>query len=82
VVSKENIYYFTESNCKAEDFNLEYVIEENLKAPLSKDVAIGKAVLYKDGKMLSEYELYPEKDIEKEGFFKFYLNNVLENIIR
>ncbi|MDF2616184.1 MAG: D-alanyl-D-alanine carboxypeptidase [Sedimentibacter sp.] len=82
VVSKENIYYFTESNCKAEDFNLEYVIEENLKAPLSKDVAIGKAVLYKDGKMLSEYELYPEKDIKKEGFFKFYLNNVLENIIR
>jgi D-alanyl-D-alanine carboxypeptidase (penicillin-binding protein 5/6) len=82
VVSKENIYYFTESNCKAEDFNLEYVIEENLKAPLSKDVAIGKAVLYKDGKMLGEYRLYPEKNIEKEGFFKFYLNNVLENIIR
>lgn len=82
VVSKENIYYFTESNCKAEDFNLEYVLEENLKAPLSKDVAIGKAVLYKDGKMLGEYKLYPEKDIEKENFFKFYLNNVLENIIR
>jgi len=82
VVSKENIYYFTESNCKAEDFNLEYVIEENLKAPLNKDVAIGKAVLYKDGKMLGEYELYPEKNIEKENFFKFYLNNVLENIIR
>nr|WP_300090111.1 D-alanyl-D-alanine carboxypeptidase family protein [Sedimentibacter sp.] len=82
VVSKENIYYFTESNCKAEDFNLEYVIEENLKAPLSSDVSIGKAVLYKDGKMLGEYSLYPEKSIEKEGFFKFYLNNVLENIIR
>lgn len=82
LVSKENIYYFTESNCKAEDFNLEYVIEENLKAPLSKDVAIGKAVLYKDGKMLGEYKLYPEKDIQKEGFFKFYLNNVLENIIK
>ncbi|WP_019227060.1 D-alanyl-D-alanine carboxypeptidase family protein [Sedimentibacter sp. B4] len=82
VVSEENIYYFTESNCKAEDFNLEYVLEENLKAPLSKDIAIGKAVLYKDGKMLGEYKLYPEKDIEKENFFKFYLNNVLENIIR
>jgi D-alanyl-D-alanine carboxypeptidase (penicillin-binding protein 5/6) len=82
LVSKENIYYFTESNCKAEDFNLEYVIEENLKAPLSKDVAIGKAVLYKDGKILGEYKLYPEKDIQKEGFLKFYLNNVLENIIK
>ena len=82
VVSKENIYYFTESNCKVEDFTLEYVIEENLKAPLSSSVSIGKAVLYKDGKVLGEYNLYPEKNIDKEGFFKFYLNNILENIIK
>jgi D-alanyl-D-alanine carboxypeptidase (penicillin-binding protein 5/6) len=82
VVSKENIFYFTESNCKVEDFNLEYVIEENLKAPLSQDVAIGKAILSKDGQVLGEYELYPEKNIDKEGLFKFYLNNVLETIIK
>jgi len=82
VVSKENIYYFTESNCKVEDFNLEYVIDENLKAPLDKDVSIGKAILYKDGKVLGEYGLYPENSVEKEGLFKFYLNNVLENIIK
>ena len=82
VVSKENIYYFTESNCKVEDFTLEYVIEENLKAPLSSNVSIGKAVLYKDGKVLREYNLYPEKNIDKEGFFKFYLNNILENIVK
>ena len=82
VVSKENIFYFTESNCKAEDFNLEYVIDENLKAPLSKDVSIGKVILSKDGQILGQFELYPEKDIEKEGLFKFYLNNVLETIIK
>ena len=82
VVSKENIFYFTESNCKAEDFNLEYVIDENLKAPLSKDLSIGKVILSKDGQILGEFELYPEKDIEKEGLFKFYLNNVLETIIK
>lgn len=82
VVSKENIFYFTESNCKAEDFNLEYVIDENLKAPLSKDVSIGKVILSKDGQVLGEFELYPEKDVEKEGLFKFYLNNILKTIIK
>lgn len=82
IVSKENIAYFTESNCKAEDFNLEYMIDENLKAPLSRDVSIGKAILSKDGQVLGEYELYPEKDIEREGFFKFYLENILENLIQ
>lgn len=82
VISKENMFYFTESNCKAEDFNLEYIIEENLKAPLSGDVAIGKAILTKNGEVLSEYELYPEKTIEKEGLFKFYFDNILESIIR
>lgn len=82
VVSKENIFYFTESNCKVEDFNLEYVIEENLKAPLSMDVAIGKAILTKNGQLLGEYELYPEKNVDKEGLFKFYFNNVLETIIK
>lgn len=82
VVSKENIFYFTESNCKVEDFNLEYVIEENLKAPLSMDVAIGKAILTKNGQLLGEYELYPEKNVDKEGLFKFYFNNVLDTIIK
>lgn len=82
VVSKENIFYFTESNCKVEDFNLEYVIDENLKAPLSQDVSIGKAILSKDGQVLGEYELYPEKNIDKEGLFKFYFKNVLNTIVK
>ncbi|WMJ76226.1 MULTISPECIES: D-alanyl-D-alanine carboxypeptidase family protein [unclassified Sedimentibacter] len=82
VVSKENIFYFTESNCKIEDFNLEYLIDENLKAPLSKDVAIGKAILSRNGQVLGEYDLYPEKDIDKEGLFKFYLNNILNTIMK
>lgn len=82
LVSKENIFYFAESNCKVEDFNLEYVIEENLKAPLNQDVSIGKAILSRDGQVLGEYELYPEKNIEKQGLFKFYFNNVLDTIIK
>jgi len=82
IISKENIYYFTESNCKVEDFNLEYVIDENLKAPLNGDTAIGKAKLYKDGQVLGEFDLYPEKDVEKESLITFFLKNVLKTTIR
>jgi D-alanyl-D-alanine carboxypeptidase (penicillin-binding protein 5/6) len=81
VVSKENICYFTESNCKVEDFNLKYVIDQNLKAPLSQDVAIGKAILTKSGEVLGEFDLYPEKNIEKEGLFKFYIENVFKTLV-
>ncbi|NLJ57517.1 MAG: D-alanyl-D-alanine carboxypeptidase [Tissierellia bacterium] len=82
VVSRENINYFTESNCKLEDFNLEYLLDENLKAPLNLDTSLGVARLYKDGEVLGEFELYPEKDIEKENLFKFYFKNVLQSTIR
>ena len=82
VVSKENINFFTNSNCKVEDFKLEYLIDENLKAPLSKDTQIGKAILSKDNEILGEYELYPEKDIEKQSFFKFYFHNVVDKILK
>jgi D-alanyl-D-alanine carboxypeptidase (penicillin-binding protein 5/6) len=82
IVSKENINYFTESNCKAEDFNLEYVIDETLKAPLTIDTKIGTAILSKDGRVLGEFELYPETNIEKENLFKFFINNFLKTTIR
>ena len=82
VVSKENIYYFTESNCKLEDFNLEYVIDENLKAPLTMDTKVGSAKLYKDGQVLGEFDLYPENDIIKENLFKFYMKNILKTTIK
>ncbi len=82
IVSKENIRYFTESNCKVEDFNLEYVIDENLKAPLSKDTVVGIAKLHKDGQVLGEFELYPENDLEKESLGEFYIKNFLKTIIR
>jgi len=82
VVSKENISFFTNSNCKVEDFNLEYLLDENLKAPLSKDTQIGKVILSKDNEVLGEYALYPAKDIEKQPFFKFYFNNFTDKIIK
>jgi len=82
IVSKENINYFTESNCKEEDFNLQYVLDENLKAPINEDTVVGVAKLYKDGQFLGEFKLYPEKKMEKENLFKFYIKNVLKSTIR
>lgn len=82
VVSKENISFFTNSNCKVEDFNLEYLLDDNLKAPLSKDTQIGKVILSKDNEVLGEYELYPAKDMEKQSFFKFYYNNAVDKILK
>ncbi len=82
IVSKENVYYFTESNCKVDDFNLEYRIDENLKAPLSKDTVVGILRLHKDGQVLGEFKLYPENDIEKENLSTFFINNFLKTIIR
>ena len=82
IASKENINYFTESNCKVEDFNLEYVIDENLKAPLTIDTKIGRAILSKYGQVLGEFALYPQSNIEKVNLLKFYIKNVLKTTIR
>lgn len=82
VISKENISFFTNSNCKIEDFKLEYLLDENLKAPLSEDTVVGKLILSRDNQVLGEYELYPEKTIAKENFVKFYFKNVLGEFIK
>lgn len=82
IVSKDNINYFAESDCRKEDFKLEYELVENLKAPLDKEISIGVAKLYKDGKLLNEYKLYPEKNVEKVGLFNYYLDSFLKNIVR
>lgn len=81
IVSKENIIFFTNSNCKVDDFKLEYLIDENLKAPLSADSPIGKLILSKDNQILGEYNLYPEKNIEKLSFIKFYFGNIADKIL-
>ncbi len=82
IVSKENINFFTNSNCKVDDFKLEYLIDENLKAPLSADSPVGKLILSKDNQILGEYDLYPEKNIEKLSFIKFYINNIADKILK
>ncbi|MDF2677359.1 MAG: D-alanyl-D-alanine carboxypeptidase [Bacillota bacterium] len=82
IVCNENINYFTNSNSKKEDFNVQYVLETKLKAPISKDTIVGKMVISKDNQVLGEYDLYPEKDVEKISFIKFYSSKLLSNLIK
>jgi D-alanyl-D-alanine carboxypeptidase (penicillin-binding protein 5/6) len=82
VVCNENINYFTNSNSKKEDFNVQYVLENKLKAPISKDTIVGKMIITKDNQVLGEYDLYPEKDVEKISFIKFYHNKLLSSLIK
>lgn len=82
VICKENISVLTTSNCKIEDFSIEYSINEKLKAPLDYLTPIGKLTVSKDGKVLREYELYPESDIVKQPFFEFYIRNVIKNLLK
>jgi D-alanyl-D-alanine carboxypeptidase (penicillin-binding protein 5/6) len=82
IVSRENINYFTNSNCKVGDFNLEYKIDENLKAPLAMNNPVGKAILSKGGEVLGEYDLFPEKEVLKESFIGFYLKGLLNKIVK
>jgi hypothetical protein len=46
------------------------------------DTKIGTAILSKDGRVLGEFKLYPETNIEKENLFKFFINNFLKTTIR
>ena len=82
VVCNENINYFTNSNSKKEDFNVQYVLENKLKAPISKDTIVGKMIISKDNQVLGEYNLYPENDVEKISFIKFYHSKLLSSLIK
>lgn len=78
VVSRENIALLTTSNCKIEDYSLQYNVNEKLKAPLDYYTPIGTLTISKDGSVLKEVELYPEKAIEKQPFFAYYLKMLKE----
>ncbi len=78
VVSRENISLLTTSNCKIEDYSLQYNVNKNLKAPLDYNTPIGILTISKDGSVVKEVELYPEKKIDKQPFFAFYFKMLKE----
>lgn len=81
VVCKENVSLLTTSNCKIEDYSLQYTVNQNLKAPLDYFTPIGTLTISKDGAVVKEFELYPESNIDKQPFVEFYFKNVLNRLI-
>lgn len=82
VISKENISLLVTNNCKIDDYSIKYSIDEHLKAPLDYLTPIGKLTISKDGKILKEYDLYPESDIKKQPFFEFYFKILSKKLFK
>ena len=81
IVTREKISLLTTSNCKIEDYVVQYTVNEKLKAPLDYYAPIGKLTVSKDGALVREYELYPEREVEKLPFFKFFIKMIFSEII-
>ena len=81
VVSRENVSLLTTSNCKIEDYSLQYSVNKNLKAPLDYYTPIGTLTISKDGAIVKEVDLYPETQVEKQPFLSFYFKNIIKKII-
>lgn len=82
VVSRENISLLTTSNCKIEDYSLQYNVNKNLKAPLDYYTPIGTLTISKDGSVIKEVDLYPEAQVEKQPFLVFYFKNIMNKIMK
>lgn len=78
----ENVNILVDNDCNKEDYELQYEINEGLRAPISKDTPVGKIKILKDNAVKKEISLYPIKDIPKASFghmlFKS-LKNILFN---
>lgn len=81
VVSRENISLLTTSNCKIEDYSLQYNVNKNLKAPLDYNTPIGTLTVSKDGSVIKEVNLYPETKVDKQPFIAFYFKNIIKKIM-
>ena len=62
------------------DFVKKIKIEKDLKLPIKKGTTLGKAMIYKDDKLLGEVELVNNKEINKVGYLEM-LKRVFSNII-
>lgn len=72
LVTSEPISLLTKKGEKVDDVQKEVVVHEKLKAPIKKGDKIGKLVIKKDGKVLSESPLVAEKDIDAASWWKLF----------
>lgn len=72
LVTSEPISLLTKKGEKVDDVQKEVVVAEKLNAPIKKGDEIGKLVIKKDGKVLSESPLVADKDIDSASWWKLF----------
>ncbi|WP_010284386.1 D-alanyl-D-alanine carboxypeptidase family protein [Bacillus timonensis] len=72
LVTSEQISLLTKKGEKVDDVQKEIVVDEKLNAPIKKGDEIGKLVIKKDGKVVSESPLVAGKDIDAASWWKLF----------
>ncbi|MEH7222840.1 D-alanyl-D-alanine carboxypeptidase family protein [Bacillus sp. JJ1566] len=72
LVTSEPISLLTKKGEKIDDVQKEVAVDEKLNAPIKKGDVIGKLVIKKDGKVLSESPLVAEKDVDAANWWKLF----------
>lgn len=72
LVTSETISVLTRKGDKVSDIKKEIIINESIKAPIKKGDQLGKLVLKKGNKVLSESPLVAEKNINKASWWDLF----------
>ncbi|MFS0863475.1 D-alanyl-D-alanine carboxypeptidase family protein [Fredinandcohnia sp. 179-A 10B2 NHS] len=76
IVTSETISLLTKKGEKIDDVKKEIVVAEHINAPIKKGDEIGKLVIKKDGKVLSESNLVAGEDIGAASWWKLFKRTV------
>ena len=72
-----DLKFFSRKNVQ-NDYEVVIELEENLKAPISKETPLGRVTIIKNGEVVSEANIFSVRDIEKLNY-KDALEKVLKN---
>lgn len=72
-----DLKFFSRKNVQ-NDYEVVIELEENLKAPISKETPLGRVKIIKNGEVVSEANIFSVRDIEKLNY-KDALEKVLKN---
>lgn len=72
-----DLKFFSRKNVQ-NDYEVVIELEENLKAPISKETPLGRVTIIKNGEVVSEANVFSVRDIEKLNY-KDALEKVLKN---
>ena len=64
----------------SKEFTKKIKINDDIKLPIKKGTVLGKAMIYKDNKLVDEVELVNNKPIEKASYLQM-LKRLAENIL-